>query len=292
MRYLLSIIFILLTGVVTPLLSYAGVNLPWSTTYDCAEWDNYNNTLTCDGMSKNHSDTVSPEGYYEQITSAANNQNGDGGKGQRHWLGNNGDVSGNNSGGIAVSFNTPQTNIWMRWYMRFEIGFNDQWDSYKVIFLHNDSKDPGYIQLGYPGNSGARMFGGGTLDSSQTCSNCAWGTANLYPTGTSDGTWHCYEVNIDIAGGKAQWWIDGTRIINATGISWNGLDNVSSIEIGSNCKNTSHSHSMAVDYDDFAISNTGYIGPLSSSSSSGGSPLGGNSHFQNIGAGGSTINFN
>ncbi len=92
---------------------FAGVDLPWSTTYDCADWLTLGDTLNCDGLSPYGG--WAHNGNYEQIVSAVNNPNGGGSKGQRHRYG---DRTNSSSGGTKIEFNSPQPEIWIRWYMR------------------------------------------------------------------------------------------------------------------------------------------------------------------------------
>ncbi len=117
-------IFILLLGFfVYPNISQANIDLSsgyWETTFDCAEQDVLSG-FSCDGLTRylgtNTSNTC---GNYEQITSAANNPTGTGGRGQRHWY-NDGTNLG--SGGTQFSFSTVQSEFWYRWYMRYPLGF-------------------------------------------------------------------------------------------------------------------------------------------------------------------------
>jgi len=100
--------------------------LLWSTTYDCAEWNFFKgeakNILNCDGLSgAGQSFTNSFGTYGTQITLNANNPLGIG-RGQRSW-----ECDGWNqgTGGLYYSFNQPQSEFWIRWYLRYEKGF--QW---------------------------------------------------------------------------------------------------------------------------------------------------------------------
>lgn len=236
--------FIFLLLLLLPLPVFAAVDLPWESTYDCPEWINYTDHLDCDGLNKGLN-----VAHGEEITASANYPAGGGGKGQRHYF-NPG------SGGLRIYFNTPQTHVWIRWYMKFSAGWTGTWHSFKVLYLYDFERNPGYVQLGSPGMGGARLFGGGNHAHSQSCKYCGFG----FTFGADE--WVLHEVEIDITGGIARWWINEELIINATQISWNSLDNVASILIGSNIKDLYHpKYPVWVDYDDFKISNTGYIGP-------------------------------
>ena len=120
---------IFMAGLVFPPTTSAVVNLPWSTTYNCPEWKSSDGQNPgCDGLwggggwtCDNGDGTVREE----QITALANYPGGAGGKGQRHWLG---DGVNNTSGGVWASFPAPQSELWVRWYMRYEHGF--EWNPY------------------------------------------------------------------------------------------------------------------------------------------------------------------
>lgn len=262
-----SIILALCLCFIYPSFGVAGIDLPWSTTYDCPDWNTYNDPLDCDGLGKNGAWTCDQDGpHYEQITSNANYSSGDGGKGQRHWLG---DSLNDCSGGTSISFNAPQSEFWIRWYMRFESGF--QWSSYqgfKILYFYDDAGHGNsyymichapdvldiYMQLGdhntYAGD------------------NCGWLT--IYPGGTSDGSWNFFEVHLKLEtpgqdNGVFQAWLNGNIVIDENTVNF-GMANsgllFKDITIGSNQKYPSNGRCMYVDYDDVAINNTEYIGPI------------------------------
>lgn len=250
MKRLLIAIFLLFP------FSCFGVTLPFSTTYDCAEWsaaDGWN--TNCDGLLRSLDATFG--GYYEQITSAANYPGGGGGRGQRHWVG----ASAETTGGIKLEF-SGQTHIWISWMMRYSSGFSSNFVDFKALYLYTSAgTGNGYSQ---PEGTWYRMFGGGSPVAAQQCTNCYFGYT-LYPTGTSDGSWHHHEMEIDIPNGVGRMWIDGQKIIEYSGISWGNLTNVGMIRIGSNIKSVSNGSIAYVDYDDFAVSTTGWIDPPTSS---------------------------
>ena len=106
--------------------SLAGTDLPWSTTFNCAEWAYPAAGPSggdCTGLSyawPGDGCTTDTPSKKEQVTSAANMASGGGGRGQRNWVGDGTNISSN---GLKVVFNTMQTEFWMRWYMRYESGF-------------------------------------------------------------------------------------------------------------------------------------------------------------------------
>ncbi|MEA1925078.1 MAG: hypothetical protein U9M95_04340 [Candidatus Altiarchaeota archaeon] len=246
----------------------AAVDLPWSTTYDCNEWTQsdglYN--VNCDGLAGHGGWTCS--GNEEQITSAANYPGGDGGKGQRHWVG---DGSNQCSGGLGVRFNSVQSELWIRWYTRYEAGFQWnplQYDKIIYIFTEHSSTNgnKAVIPAWYGSNSFDLEIQG--VQGGLHYSSIGHGWTDTMGGSTSDGQFHCYEVHIkmdtDGSNGICEAWIDGQQIISfnncdlgtQTGSGWTWFT------IGSNQYSPNNGRCMAVDYDDVAVSNTGYIGPL------------------------------
>jgi len=248
MKNLIIFLFILcLTS-----LANAGIDLPWSTTFDCT--GDTDSAWTCDGMQELGSGSETT--YF---TSSANYSGGDGGNGARFQC-SDGDNQGN-SQPIGVVFNNLQTELWIRVYIRYESGFNWQtiytnmydkllyldsaqtgkaigeWsDGYMAIWDENDSTDKGSI-------SWEDVMGGTT----------------------SDGEFHCYEIHLkldtDGSDGVKELWVDGEKGLTKTDVDfddngWNQL------HFYSNQKVVDNGSPANVDYDDMAISNTGYIGPL------------------------------
>ena len=136
--------------VLAPQTATAVVNLPWSTTYNCADWKQSDGLYMniCDGMTGiggeacHNGDGTDEE---EQITAVANYPSGGGGKGQRHWKG---DGTNNVSGGTKIDFVSPQPELWIRWYMRYEQGF--EWNPLnndKVLYI--DVLMPWFVIFGH-----------------------------------------------------------------------------------------------------------------------------------------------
>lgn len=135
-------IVVFLFLLIFPIPVLASVTLPFSTTYNCTPnnqtdvgWPN------CDGMSS-HGSWTATNGGLEQITNAANNPNGGGGNGQRHWIS---DGKNGNSGSITVSFaGVPE--IYISYCVRFQSGlqFFTNSGTHKMIYFTNNV----YLGLG------------------------------------------------------------------------------------------------------------------------------------------------
>ncbi|BBO67258.1 hypothetical protein DSCA_11880 [Desulfosarcina alkanivorans] len=255
-----------------PISVFAGVNLPWSTTYDCPEFIQGSDDLNCDGLQEAGGWTDSC-GNHEQITSAANNPSGGGGRGQRHWYGPG---TNSNSGGLNLTLSEQPNEIWFRWYMRVPEGLS--WDRLNYdkliyIYLHPTSVDSEII-LEWAGGDGFKAAKQGMLTTNSPTGSGGWATTmgrSIYEGG--DGQWHYFEAHIKIdtngSNGIMEMWIDDRKIIDEHNVDWGGFTQgnlgIRHILIGSNQEDVAASSGcQPVDFDDIAISSTGRIGPLGS----------------------------
>src|SRR5262245_57617789 len=98
----------------------------WETTFNCNDWDQTKGLgeaqvcLAADGI-RGHGGWTSTAGNVDRITAAANNPTGGGGKGFRHVRG---DGTNNGGGGIGVNLPSPLREMWLRFYMRYPVGFS------------------------------------------------------------------------------------------------------------------------------------------------------------------------
>ena len=265
-KYLIyfAVIFLGFFGMVS--FADATVSLPWSTTFNCADWTQssglYN--VNCDGLSgwggwtcDNGDGTVKEE----QITAAANNPNGGGGKGQRHW---SGDGSTVNSGGIMASFNTTYPEIWVKWYMRYPLGFAWSPTKVEVKWIYFTGTPNAYV-----GWSGFSSINFSTASTGNYSSNgIGWnqimsaGPTDAYGNKEGDGLWHSYEAHLKAgtsttsADGVIDFWIDGNLILHKTTAVMGTSVGWDHVGIGSNQGDPLNGGCMAVDYDDFVVSAT------------------------------------
>jgi hypothetical protein len=286
-----SIISILLFP---PFVFATNVTIPFSSTYNCAECD-ASGTCSCDGIdigpasgccdnatySASHAMLCGPYSVqYEAVTSNANYSSITGGRGQRHWLGDN---NSNGSQGAWITF-LGQTELWIRFYMRFQPGF--RWDGgdsswnvgYKTIFLKygSGSNFAFFLQIyGSLGGMGYFNMYGTPAYSVDPCSSCGFqpywtgGTGNTI----SDGSWHMMEFHIKSETGPSpnntdgvlEVWVDNNLVISKYDMD-HGLNSggktITGIDIGSNNHAANNGQCAYIDYDDIAISNVGYIGPI------------------------------
>jgi hypothetical protein len=231
----------------------------------------------CDDLAPNGDYTCSWQDKEEQITAEANNPSGGGGKGQRKWLG---DGVNDGSGGTKVNFNTPQSDVWIRWYARFQPGFKwSTYEGFKMVYMFKTGGGSGplYYTIAYNSDwlsmypqTGGTQVPSAYLDSLNHyhCNGCGW--LSLFPSGQSDGSWHAFEIHAKIESpgkndGVFQAWVDGRIVIDANTVNYGMADNgylFSNFTIGSNAKTPNNGGCAYVDFDDIAVRNTGYIGLL------------------------------
>ncbi|MBJ6727572.1 hypothetical protein [Geomesophilobacter sediminis] len=250
----------------------AAVSLPWQTTFNCADWTQTINPGTdpvCDGLTREGD--WGPPTLTEQITSTANNPNGGGGKGQRHWLQGQGtgtctQVDGN-SGGTRIDFTTGSTEMWVRFYLRFQAGFNwTDYEGYKLIYFNHDGyQNFNYFQIGEWGPEGYLDYVPQFGSPNQPAHDQATvGYVTTYGQ-PARGDWHCIELHIKsesgpgVTDGVAQIWVDG--ILKGDhhnvdhGFKSNGWT-ISGFVIGSNIKCINGTTPQYTDYDDISVTAT------------------------------------
>jgi hypothetical protein len=263
-----------------PAIAFAGVDLPYSTTYDCDDWDSSMGEPTnCPGITKYLDGSCGDQSLYETISSASNNPAGEGYKGQRHYMG---DGTNENGGGTDITLNSPQNEIWFRFYMKYSSGF--AWDagetnplSYDKIIYIDVSGSYSVIfefRLWSRTTIWTEASGGLNYDCNTGREECLnENFANFVSVNggyTGDGQWHMYEIYLNNQTDTAKVWIDETLIYHRTDIDFEGAGTHPGFQhfvIGSNqgypdnCTGDGQCCSGAyADFDDIAISNTGYIG--------------------------------
>jgi hypothetical protein len=239
------LLFILLTTL--PITALA-VTLPWSTSFNCADWSQPQSS-NCDGIAVNNWTCSGSGSTVDRILPAANNPNGGGGSGYAHAIG---DGVNNGGGSFSVSF-SPQTELWIRMYLKYPPGFAWSGLSYEKL-LYLNVRIGNYAILDWEGSDGLQFY----TSAWYGCNNCGWTSSNI-----GDGNWHSLEWHVN-ANGVSDGWIDGVQKFHVTGASMPG--SFSNLEFLTNQKSPSNGGCVDVYLDDIAISNTGYIGPVSGTS--------------------------
>lgn len=254
---------------IIPSTSYSAVDLPWTTSYPCvSEWTTYGALPSgCSEIDPGLNVTCDPAGdaLYEIISTSSNMAAGEGGMGQRHWQGiaDIGEGIGVNdqSGGTNVAFNTTQNELWIRFYMRYQEGYKQRADSIGDKFIYPQG-GPWVQWIGFDAvniSDGTNHIGVSGKGWNYVMSS---GATDSNGNKLSDGLWHLYEVHIKSGVGTstAEMWIDEELVLQHTSITLAG--NWDFVAIGSNQKYPDNAGCEYVDFDDIAINNTGYIGPL------------------------------
>jgi hypothetical protein len=245
----------------------ADVAIPWSTSFSCPDWKQ-GESLNCDGIVNYGDWQCSGSGEaVSTINPAGNSPAGGGGSGWRTAVG---DGVNNSAASFSVTFTALQPELWIRFYIRFPQGFRwSSLDYHKLLYLYTDRETSAGTQAIPEFGDGAddlRIYAqsaGGTYGCE---GSCGWNSMMGGPAG--DGKWHFIEfhVKMDTNGsdGVAQAWIDGVErfaitnanFSNGTRRGWQWF------QINANQKSPDNGGCVFVDYDDVAVSNTGYIGPV------------------------------
>jgi hypothetical protein len=240
----------------------AQVGLILSTSFDCPEWTQTATSGNPCGIAdpvERGGDWTGPSGRTDQITLAANNPLGTG-RGFRHWR-----EAGTNQGGGGVRILFPNTTqIWMRFYMRYSAGF--AWENGHPHYVKDINWNVGLSNFKITGYSNGFFYHYNVNQSPYAhYSADSWDTINGGATG--DGKFHCFETYIKMdtngSNGEAKLWRDGKLVLTKTGLDHGG-GILSNFLLGSN-QSRVLGNGHYTDYDDVAISYTGYIGPLGGS---------------------------
>ena len=245
----------------------------WKTSFDCPEWDQADDwsNLECNDLIVAGAWTCSDDfgEHGGQITADAQNPLSRGGRGFRHWQG---DGNNNNSGGINIVFDSPQPEFWIRWYHRYEAGF--QWsETYgrmphydKILYIWTE-KPHNAIFPSHPSGDRWRIATQAPSGAAASAEGIGW----QYTMGgeQSDGEFHVHEayVKMDTDGtdGIARLWIDGELIVESFEMNYSGGTDSEEdqtarngwvrILVGSNQNEPDNGRCMYVDYDDIVIYN-------------------------------------
>jgi hypothetical protein len=244
-------------------IAHAYTEIPFSSTFNCPEatqpfgtpitgcqgWQGYNNEITSNGSRA-------------RISVLDNNPNGGGGRGFGQAVG---DGSNNNSGGIVLTF-PAQSEMWVRWYMKYPLGFS--WvdgnpHHSKILRFRGNQGDYTDLILNF------RTYPGANLSFDDYGSNwyglggeCGWRC--IMGGALGDGVWHSYEVHIKAGNpGIVEAWVDGNRVFSHTNYPVTAPAGFNIMTIQDNQGYADNGEDVYISFDDFAISNTGYIGPIS-----------------------------
>ena len=243
-------------------VTQAATALVWQTSFDCPEWTQsrgLSENVVCgvgDGIAGWGAWTTPQHPNGDEITLAANYPGGGGGRGFRHWRGDGSNV---NSGGLLITLPATLPEMWIRFYMRYESGFN--WSPLNYTKdLYVNVTATGAFTVGFHSGDG---FGVATISPSRNIiGSPGWASVN---GGTrADGLWHCYETHVKVntsgANGIAEAWIDGRQSMSFHDVDFKMIPGWSFFGLGSNQATPANGGEKYTDYDDIAVSASGRIG--------------------------------
>lgn len=253
-------IFLLMIFFLLPNFSLAAINFTngkWETTFNCVETYQFESTLNCDGMDWGGAWFF--DSHRTQIITDANNAVGLGGRGIRFWKG---DGSNQDSGTVTVEFPAPSPEIWIRWYQKYQTGFDWEFLGYdKTLYIRANGgatdvipefNDDDYV-----------LIAQGTYDYYQVKTN-GYGWQDVMGGSTGDGQWHAYEIHLKMdtnsINGIGKFWVDGELQISNIVVDWSDGDQTARngwdyFEFDSN-QNAPIGGPYYVDYDDMVIYNS------------------------------------
>lgn len=255
MRFMfIVLIFALSISFFYPKRSHADITIPFSSTFNCPEQNQSTaGWVNCDGLKRAGAHTTSA-GNVSQITSSANFPGGGGGRGHRYWIGPG---TNNNSGGIDFEF-PPQSELYVRWYVRWQPGL-DLNNSQKMLYFAFGQNV--YFDMG-DNSTAIRVVVSGEPSTVQ-----GWGWDQLSDgnalANISDGSWHCTEIHVKRVPGSnndiAEWWFDGVRRLHFTNLNFSSDFTIFGAPAN---QRANVSVDMWNDTDDFEVRTTGPIGCL------------------------------
>lgn len=231
---------------------------------------------TGDGIEGYAGWTISPSGQGDQILTAANFSSGGGGKGYRHWAG-----AGVNNGGGSLLITFPsRTEIWIRYYVRYQSGFawaSSDFYNKQLYWGTNTSALLFFGPIGFgeivwhvhsDGLDRPLPGGGGTSAVGNLYANprYTWNTWNGGSTG--DGTFHCVELHLKRNTGSSQNGVFEMKLDGVLRLSYSNVlfttssENFSLFRMGENHQPVASGADQYIDFDDIAISDSDWVGQI------------------------------
>ena len=151
----------------------------------------------------------------------------------------------------------------MQYYIRYEAGTvwtggNPNYD--KNVYMWENGPGSGEKSMLFQHGSGAFVILSGSADFSEITSNTPRSWSDVFGA-PSNGLFHLFQLHIkfDTSGqsnGIAQAWIDGTKYIDISNATFNGMTGIKRFDFHSNQSALSTGRPTYVDYDDFEIYTT------------------------------------
>ena len=163
---------------------------------------------------------------------------------------------------------SPASEMWFRYYIRFQSGFT--WGrgvNMKTIYCNRGHPGTFYFGL-HDGVIGGHVEVDSTGGIGNHYSTVTW--AEWQGGAASNGKFHVLEVHARMnssgraANGVLEFWLDGTRIYGNSTVHFSNSTGAqfSNCAVGENHRDPRNGADAYVDFDDIAVSATGYIGPI------------------------------
>lgn len=209
-----------------------------------------------DGV-KDGSSSVCVSGAYTIIEAAASRTGN--GRGVRYRRGNG---HNNCSAGPKIDWAGLGYNLsafYLRYYMRIEAGMEFALSGGAPAFqkdIYINANVGNILVIGYQGSG----WGFNVAGASNHFGALTW--SGLFGGNQADGQWHMFEVHCDQNTGVGQMKVDGTMIVDETGITdWTGAS-WNHCLIGENASDVVSAPDSAVDFSDFVIGTVDWFGPM------------------------------
>jgi hypothetical protein len=269
-----AFIFLVFAVLALPFHADAGINLPYFTSAlscsDFTQTNNYEGPTGCDGVDA-YGSWMCDSSHGMMINSSANYPGGAGGKGFRIWYG---DSTNKQSADPSFTFSTRPTELWMRYYARWEPGFSASGIYQKMLYLYTTTGVQALLNPVGPSNCLFTAQGDGECWStsgpgycqpSEWKSTCGSNVMGFNPsTLLHDGSWQLFEyhfkTNTSGDNGIFEFWINDVLVFSKANINYGG-GGIDRILFPSNNSTLRNGRCMYYDQDDFAFSTTGRIGP-------------------------------
>ena len=190
-------------------------------------------------------------GNYSALNAAFNNPLGSG-KGFRGW---HSDTTNSHTSWFTTSVTHSSNELWIRIYHRWQSGTRLGSGYIKMLYMNELGPTPNILLEMDTG--GMRFLNPGAV----VANFRSGGWNDIFPSGVSDGNWHCFEYYFRTgSNGAFSYWVDDVLKGSSTGISVPSITGGLSFRV--NNSGFSNGTCMYEDMDDIAISTTGRIGPL------------------------------
>lgn len=210
----------------------------------CAGFSGTADTITSNAVTTH--ENAADDGDCTAITSHANYSGGAGGRGI-HYPRKTGSNSG--SGALKTRFTSVGPQVWMSYVVRYSSGM--EFSGGSPTYTKDWYIQSPHLIMGFQGGG----YGFNTLGSQNYPGSLDW--SDIYPGGTSDGTWFCADYYFDFNASRAVVHVQGanvslTKVLDSSSIDYGGRTAVDEFFNNNQSNVTVAGHT---DFDDVRIDN-------------------------------------